>query len=84
MLKIRLLRTGTRKKPKYRVVVAEESAKRNGKYTEIIGHYDPMTNPPKIELKKDRYTHWSGVGAVTTKAVADLFKRYEKINRVSS
>ena len=63
MLKIRLNRTGARKKPSYRIVVAESTAPRDGKYIEIIGTYDPLTDPATIVLKEDRAKHWLSVGA---------------------
>ena len=51
MLKIRLRRTGARKKPSYRIVVAESTAPRDGKYVEIIGTYDPLTDPATIKRR---------------------------------
>jgi small subunit ribosomal protein S16 len=82
MIKIRLLRTGARKKPKYRIVVASEQEKRDGRFIEIIGTYNPMTDPAKIDIKTDRYQHWVTKGAQPTKAASSLLKRYERISRV--
>lgn len=84
MVKIRLSRVGTKKQPKYRIVVAENQAKRSGRFIEIVGHYNPTTDPSSLEVKKDRYDYWASVGAVPTKAVADLVKRYERTSRISS
>ena len=75
MLKIRLRRTGARKKPSYRIVVAESTAPRDGKYIEIIGTYDPLTNPSTIKLDGDRAKHWLSVGAKPTERVVKLMAR---------
>lgn len=75
MLKIRLNRTGARKKPSYRIVVAEATAPRDGKYIEIIGTYDPLTEPATIVLKEDRAKHWLSVGAQPTERVVKLMAR---------
>ena len=75
MLKIRLNRTGARKKPSYRIVVAEATAPRDGKYIEIIGTYDPLTDPATIKLDGDRAKHWLSVGAQPTERVVKLMAR---------
>ena len=75
MLKIRLRRTGARKKPSYRIVVAESTAPRDGKYVEIIGTYDPLTDPATIKLDGDRAKHWLSVGAQPTERVVKLMAR---------
>lgn len=75
MLKIRLRRTGARKKPSYRIVVAESTAPRDGKYVEIIGTYDPLTDPATIKLDGDRAQHWLSVGAQPTERVVKLMAR---------
>lgn len=75
MLKIRLRRTGARKRPSYRVVVAEATAPRDGRYIEIIGTYDPLTDPATITLKSDRAKHWLSVGAQPTDRVVKLLAR---------
>ena len=74
MLKIRLRRTGARKRPSYRIVVAESTAPRDGKYVEIIGTYDPLTDPATIKLDGDRAKHWLSVGAQPTEQVLALLK----------
>lgn len=83
MIKIRLARVGAKKQPKYRIVVIDEREKRNGRFIEIVGHYDPVGEPPPLELKKDRIDYWLSVGAQLSKAADNLFKRYEKTNRIS-
>ena len=75
MLKIRLRRTGARKKPSYRIVVAESTAPRDGKYVEIIGTYDPLTEPATIQIDGDRAKHWIKVGAQPTDRVVKLMAR---------
>jgi small subunit ribosomal protein S16 len=75
VLKIRLRRTGARKRPSYRVVVAEATAPRDGRYIEILGTYDPLTDPATIKLDGDRAKHWLSVGAQPTDRVVKLLAR---------
>jgi small subunit ribosomal protein S16 len=75
VLKIRLRRTGARKKPSYRVVVAEATAPRDGRYIEIIGTYNPLTDPATITLDGERAKHWLSVGAQPTDRVVKLLAR---------
>jgi len=75
MVKIRLTRVGTRKQPKYRIVVTDESEKRNGRFIEIVGHYNPMQEPAEILLKKDRFDYWVSVGAQPTKVVEEIARK---------
>lgn len=63
MLKIRLMRIGTKKKPFYRVVVVDERSKRTGGYIELVGTYNPLTEPKDIKLKQDRIDYWTKQGA---------------------
>lgn len=63
MLKIRLMRIGAKKKPFYRVVVLDERSKRTGAYIELLGTYNPLTEPKDIKLKQDRIDYWIGQGA---------------------
>lgn len=63
MLKIRLMRIGTNKKPFYRVVVVDKRAKRTGAYIEELGTYNPLTEPKDIKLKQDRIDYWTKQGA---------------------
>ncbi len=63
MIKIRLMRIGAKKRPFYRVVVVDEQAKRTGGYIELLGTYNPLTNPKDIKLKQDRIDHWIKQGA---------------------
>ncbi len=74
MLMIRLARFGAKKKPFYRVVVIEKERARNGRSLEVVGHYNPLTDPPQVFLKHDRLQHWSGVGAQMSDTVKRLLK----------
>ena len=72
MLKIRLRRTGAKKQPSYRVVVAESTAPRDGTFLEILGHYNPLTEPTTLVIKEDRVKDWLDRGAQPTDRVARL------------
>lgn len=74
MLMIRLARFGARKQPYYRVVVIEKRLARNGRSIEIVGTYNPRTNPATVDLKRDRIDHWVGLGAQLSDRVAKLVK----------
>jgi small subunit ribosomal protein S16 len=74
MLAISLMRMGAKKKPFYRVVVKEKRSKRDGKYLENLGTYNPMANPAEINLKHERIQYWVSVGAQPTETVASIIK----------
>ena len=71
-VKMRLTRMGTRKKPYYRIVVADSVSPRDGKFIEIVGNYDPKKNPAEITLKEDRIKEWLSKGAEPTLTVSQL------------
>ena len=75
MLRIRLRRTGARKKPQYRLVVAESTSPRDGRYIEIIGTYNPLTNPSTVKINTERAQHWLSVGATPSERVHKLLAR---------
>ncbi len=75
MLRIRLTRMGAKKKPFYRVVVTERRQARDGRFVEIVGHYNPGTNPPSIELDEERLRHWIARGAQPSETVSSLMKK---------
>jgi small subunit ribosomal protein S16 len=75
LLKIRLSRVGKKKRPAYRIVVADSRAPRDGANIEIIGHYNPLTEPPTIVINEERATHWLEHGAQPSEAVAKLLAR---------
>ena len=74
-VKIRLKRMGMKKKPFYRVVVADIRSPRDGRFIEEIGYYDPMTKPAEIKVDNDRAKYWLGVGAQPTDTVRILLKK---------
>jgi small subunit ribosomal protein S16 len=76
VLMIRLARFGARKQPYYRVVVIEKRVARNGRSLEIVGTYNPRTNPATVDLKKDRIDHWVGQGAQLSERVGKLLAKY--------
>ena len=74
-VKIRLTRMGARKKPYYRIVVADSAAPRDGKFIEIVGNYDPKKDPAVITLKEDRIKEWLTRGAEPTLTVSQLLRK---------
>ncbi len=72
MLKIRLKRMGTNKKPFYRLVVSDSRKTPRGSFLEIIGHYDPLTDPPKIEIDFSKMDAWIKKGAHPSETVKSL------------
>jgi len=72
LLKIRLRRTGQKHQPSYRVVVADKDSPRDGRFLEIVGHYNPRTEPVTFEVKADRIQHWIANGAQPTETVHRL------------
>jgi small subunit ribosomal protein S16 len=76
MLTIRLTRVGTTKRAFYRVVVVESSAPRDGRFVEILGHYNPRTEPEVLDVKYDRVAHWVSKGARPSDTVRTLLVRH--------
>lgn len=74
-VKIRLRRMGKKGQPIYKVVAADERSPRDGKFIEIIGMYNPITNPATIDIKEDRALYWLGVGAQPTATVKNLLSK---------
>ncbi|MEP6945817.1 MAG: 30S ribosomal protein S16 [Acidobacteriota bacterium] len=74
MLAISLMRMGAKGKPFYRLVVKEKRSKRDGKYLENVGTYNPMLNPAAVVLNHERIQYWIGVGAQPTETVKSLIK----------
>ncbi len=74
-VKIRLARFGTKKKPFYRVVVADSASPRDGRFIERVGTYDPRKDPPEAILKGDRILEWIKKGARPTGTVEQLLKK---------
>jgi small subunit ribosomal protein S16 len=83
MLRIRLSRTGKKRQPSYRVVVAEKEAKRDGRVVERIGHYNPLTNPAEFKIDEDRALYWLSVGAQPSDAVRVLLNKQGTFDRLA-
>jgi small subunit ribosomal protein S16 len=75
VLKLRLTRMGAKGRPHYRIVVQEARSKRDGRFVENLGHYNPLTEPSTIVVNADRVRYWLSVGAQPTDSVASLLKR---------
>ena len=74
-VKIRLTRKGTHKAPFYRIVAADSRAPRDGRFLDILGTYDPLAEPAKIELDALKVTEWLNKGATPTDTAKDLIKK---------
>ncbi len=74
MLMIRLARFGAKKKPTYRVVVIEKEKARDGRALEVVGQYNPVTHPARVQLKHERIDQWVKSGAKLSDTVARLLK----------
>jgi small subunit ribosomal protein S16 len=83
MLKIRLRRMGAIRQPSYRIVVADSRSPRDGRFVDIIGHYDPLTDPSTIRVDLARYEDWKRKGAQPTKAVESLVRQFRKRERAA-
>jgi len=81
MLRIRLRRTGKKKQPSYRVVVADARAPRDGRFVEIIGFYNPRTDPPTFRIEEERALYWLSQGAKPSEPVARLLEKQGTLNR---
>ena len=75
MVRIRLARHGAKKKPFYRIVVADKESPRDGRFLENVGTYDPLQNPAKVTLKEDRIKYWMDQGAIPSDTVKSLIKK---------
>src|SRR5689334_6443357 len=87
MVRIRLRRVGLKKQPSYRIVVADRESPRNGRYIEIVGFYNPRTEPVQMDIKEDRVLYWLSVGAQPSEPVARILQktgtqaRYERMRK---
>jgi small subunit ribosomal protein S16 len=85
MVRIRLRRTGLKHQPTYRVVVADKESPRDGRFIEILGSYNPRTEPFTLDINEDRAFYWMSVGAQPSESAMQLFKsagviaRYERV-----
>lgn len=73
--KIRLMRMGRKKKPFYRLVVADSRAKRDGRFIEIIGHYNPLPDPTEYKVDEEKALKWLSNGAVPTDTAKNILSR---------
>jgi len=74
MVRLRLRRIGLKGQSTYRVVAADSESPRDGRFLEILGFYNPRTQPATVQLKEDRVFHWMKNGALPTESVAQVFK----------
>lgn len=90
MVRIRLRRVGMKKQPSFRVVAADKEAPRDGRFLEILGFYNPRTEPATIQLKEDRIYQWLDNGAQPSESVRQIFgvvgfyDRYERYKKGES
>ncbi len=87
MVRIRFRRVGLKGQPSYRIVAADKESPRDGRFLEILGFYNPRTEPATIHIREDRVYHWMKNGAMPTDSVAQVFKtagvldRFERLNK---
>ncbi|MEY2820250.1 MAG: hypothetical protein RL275_3713 [Chloroflexota bacterium] len=81
MVRIRLRRIGLKGQPTYRIVAADKEAPRDGRFLEILGVYNPRTNPATIKLNEDRIYHWMKNGAQPTESAAQVLKTAGTLDR---
>lgn len=81
MVRLRLRRIGLKGQPTYRIVAAEKEAPRDGRFLEILGIYNPRTNPATIKLQEDRIYHWMKNGAQPSESVMQIFKTAGTLER---
>jgi small subunit ribosomal protein S16 len=78
-VRIRLTRFGRKKKPFYRIIVADSESKRDGKFLDVIGTYDPLKDPALININNDKLQDWLGRGALPTTTVKSLIKKTSSV-----
>lgn len=83
-VKIRLARHGAKKRPFYRIVVADSRFARDGRFIEIVGTYNPLKDPAEVTLKSDRVQHWVGQGAIPTTTVKSLIKKQGRLEAAAA
>jgi small subunit ribosomal protein S16 len=81
MVKLRLRRVGAKKQASYRIVATDSRAPRDGRFIEVIGFYNPRTEPETVQLKEDRALYWLSVGAQSSDAVTRLLKKMGTLDR---
>ncbi|MDR2869030.1 MAG: 30S ribosomal protein S16 [Deferribacteraceae bacterium] len=73
--KIRLMRMGRKKRPFYRIVVADSKARRDGQFIDIVGYYNPLTQPAEVKIDEEKVLKWLGVGALPTDTTRNLLTK---------
>lgn len=81
MVRIRLRRTGLKGQPSYRIIAADKEAPRDGRFLEILGFYNPRTEPSTVEVKEDRVYDWMSKGAQPSDSVVQIFKSIGLMDR---
>jgi len=81
MVRIRLRRVGLKKQPSYRIVVADKESPRDGRFLEIVGHYNPRTEPSTISVEEDRVYDWMSKGAQPSDSVKKIFSTVGLMDR---
>ncbi len=81
MVRIRLRRVGSKGQPSYRVIAADKEAPRDGRFLEILGHYNPRTEPATIQLHEDRIYDWLNRGAQPSESAAAVFRSAGLLDR---
>ena len=84
MLAIRVRRTGSKKRPFYRVVVTDSRVARDSSFVEVLGHYNPRTKPETLDLKRDRLEYWLKSGAVPSDTVRTLVARMPAVDTTAT
>jgi small subunit ribosomal protein S16 len=75
---IRLRRMGSTRRPSYRVVVADKRSPRDGRFIEILGHYNPLTSPPTVKIDREKVQSWISKGAQASNTVKKLIKNVKE------
>ena len=82
MLAIRMRRAGSKNRPFYRIVVTEAKSAREGRFVEVLGHYDPRTKPETVRIDRERIAHWIKAGANPSDTVRTLLDRLRPKRRL--
>jgi small subunit ribosomal protein S16 len=81
MVRIRLRRVGLKGQPSYRIIAADKEAPRDGRFLEILGYYNPRTNPSTVEVHEDRVYEWMRTGAQPSDSVVKIFNQIGLMDR---
>ena len=84
MIALRLMRLGTKKKPYYRIIAIDSRKPRESKAKEILGYYNPLTEPPDIKVDLERANYWLGKGAQASNTVQSLLRKVSNPEKLST